>query len=135
MSTLRPEVCVGAVVLQFGRLLLIERASPPGEGQWSLPGGRVERGELMVEAVVREVREETGLDVVCGELVGWVERISADHHFVIFDFAATSLGGELQAGSDAANAAWVSLDEVSDLAVVDGLIEFLVDHDILDTIA
>ena len=73
-------------------LLLIQRGTEPGKGLWSLPGGRVELGETMAEAVVREFQEEVGLDAVCGPLVGWVERISTDFHFAIFDFVVTLLG-------------------------------------------
>ena len=68
----RPELCVGAVVVQDGELLLIRRGHGPAAGSWSVPGGRVEAGELRAEAVVREVREETGLEAVCGPLVGWL---------------------------------------------------------------
>src|SRR3954471_20302062 len=79
-------------------------------GEWSVPGGRVERGEMLAEAVVRELAEETGLEGVCGELVGWVERFGPDYHFVILDFSVTVLEGrEPVAGTDAAEAAWVPL--------------------------
>lgn len=131
----RPELCVGAVARRAGHLLLIQRASDPGLGQWSLPGGRVERGETMAQAVVREVREETGIDVVCGSLVGWVERISDSHHFVIADFDATPLGAaEPAAGDDASAARWVPLWEVSELDLVDGLLDFLADHGVIDVL-
>ena len=64
----RPELCVGAVAVHDGDLLMIRRGHGPAAGEWSVPGGRVERGELLAEAVVREVREETGLECVCGPL-------------------------------------------------------------------
>jgi 8-oxo-dGTP diphosphatase len=131
----RPEVAVGAVVVDDGALLLVRRGRGPAAGEWSVPGGRVERGETLAEAVVREVAEETGLEVVCGPLLGWVERIGDDHHHVILDFEATLLGGTLAAGDDAAEAAWVPAGEVTDLRLVDGLAEFLADHGIIETFA
>ena len=133
-----PELCVGAVVVREDRLLLVRRGRGPAAGEWSVPGGRVEAGETMAEAVVREVAEETGIDVVCDELIGWVERIDAGRHFVIFDFRATSLGpaGEQpRAGDDAAEAAWVATDELADLRLVEGLAEFLADHGVIDVYA
>lgn len=133
-----PQVCVGAVVVQDDCLLLVRRGRGPAAGEWSVPGGRVETGETLAEAVVREVAEETGLDVVCDELVGWVERIGSDHHFVIFDFRATPLGPadtEPSAGDDAAEVAWVPLTELSELRLVDGLAEFLAAHGVIDVFA
>ena len=130
-----PEVCVGAVALDADRLLLIRRGHGPAAGEWSVPGGRVEWGETLAEAVLRELAEETGLDGVCDELIGWVERIDADHHFVILDFRVSILDpGEPVAGSDAAEAAWVALEDVAELNLVDGLAEFLHEHGILDVI-
>ena len=73
--TAGPRSCVGAVVVVDDRLLLIRRGTAGRQGEWSVPGGRVEPGETLAEAVVRELAEETGLEGVCGELVGWVERI------------------------------------------------------------
>ncbi|MDP9388156.1 MAG: NUDIX domain-containing protein [Actinomycetota bacterium] len=132
----RPELCVGAVAVDADRLLLVRRGHGPAAGEWSVPGGRVERGETLGEAVVRELAEETGLDGVCDELIGWVERIGSDHHFVILDFSVSVLdAGEPVAGSDAAEAAWVPLGDVAALRLVDGLAEFLHEHGILDVIA
>lgn len=132
MSATHPELCVGAVALRDEHLLLIRRGSPPGLGQWSLPGGRVDLGETMAEAVVREVREETGLDVICDALVGWVERVSPTNHFVIMDFAVTTLSSDAPtADTDAAEARWVPLWEVSELDLVDGLLDFLADHRVI----
>ncbi|HET6792995.1 MAG TPA: NUDIX domain-containing protein [Acidimicrobiales bacterium] len=130
-----PELCVGAVVVDDGRLLLIRRGHGPAAGEWSVPGGRVRAGETMAEAVVREVMEETGLEVVCDELVGWVERFGEDRHFVIFDFRARLFGeAEPVAGDDAAEASWVALDDVVSLRLVEGLAEFLHQHGVLATI-
>jgi 8-oxo-dGTP diphosphatase len=127
---------VGAVVVSDDDcLLLILRGSEPGAGRWSVPGGRVEAGETVGEAVVRELREETGLEGLCGSLLGWVERIDKDHHFVILDFVVDVLDpAELVAGDDAAEARWVPLQEVAELDLVDGLAEFLHEHGVVDTI-
>lgn len=131
----RPEVCVGAIAIEDDSLLLIRRGQGPAAGEWSVPGGRVEGGETLAEAVVRELREETGLEGVCGELVGWVERVGEDHHHVILDFRVTMLeGSDPVAGSDAAEAAWVPLHEVTDRRLVDGLAEFLHEHGIIEII-
>jgi 8-oxo-dGTP diphosphatase len=132
----RPELCVGAIAVLDGDLLLVRRGQGPAAGEWSVPGGRVEGGELLAEAVVREVEEETGLECVCGALVGWVERLDDDHHFVILDFEVTVLDDSPpRAGDDAAEAAWVPLPEVTERRLVDGLAEFLHQHGYLDVIA
>lgn len=136
----RPEVAVGAVAVEGGELLLVRRGQPPQAGRWSLPGGRVEAGERLTDAVEREVGEETGLAVRCGRFLGWVERIGPEHHFVILDFAVSlsdegrppgGVGRAATAGGDAAEAAWVPLTEVSEVALVDGLEEFLRRHGVL----
>ena len=105
-------------------------------GRWSVPGGRVESGELLAEATVRELREETGLEGVCGRLIGVVERFHDDAHHVILDHEVTLLDPTAPpaAGDDAADVAWVPLHEVSEWRLVDGLAEFLHDHGIIDTI-
>jgi 8-oxo-dGTP diphosphatase len=134
----RAEVCVGAVVVSAGHLLLVRRGRPPGAGAWSVPGGRVETGETLSAAVRREVLEETGVDVEPGPLVGWAERINADYHFVILDFAATPRLGELPsltAGDDASDARWVPLPDVRSLPLVEGLAQFLELHGVLDPVS
>ena len=133
MSVGRPELCVGAVAVMDGSLLLVRRATEPSIGRWSLPGGRVEAGESIIAALVREVREETGLDVVCGPLRGWVERVGVDYHFVILDFDATPLtDDDPVAASDASAAEWVPFDTLGTRDLVDGLLEFLVDHGVVE---
>jgi ADP-ribose pyrophosphatase YjhB (NUDIX family) len=135
----RPELSVGAVVVHDGSLLMVRRGHGPAAGEWSVPGGRVEWGETIAESVVREVHEETGLECVCGEMLGWVEIVpdtdAGEHHFVILDFVATVLEhGEPRAGDDAAEVRWVPVDEVVELNLVDGLAEFLHEHGIVRAI-
>ena len=92
----------------------------------------MEPGETVAEAVVRELAEETGLEGVCEGLVGWVERIGPDHHFVILDFSARVLDeGDPVPGDDATEAAWVPLEDVWELPVVEGLTEFLQEHGVI----
>jgi 8-oxo-dGTP diphosphatase len=130
VSVSGPEVAVGAVCVHADALLLVRRGRGPAAGEWSVPGGRVERGETLHEAVVRETFEETGLEVVVDRFLGWVERLDDTHHYVILDFSVTPLDPTRApvAGDDAAEAAWVPVAELSELRLVDGLPEFL--HDV-----
>jgi len=129
----RPEVAVGAIVVEEGRLLLVRRGRGPAVGQWSVPGGRVEPGETLALAVEREVAEETGLEVTCGAFVGWVERIGTGHHFLIMDFHAVPDPPDqpVVAGDDADEVAWVPLDRLTEVELVAGLLIFLQDHGIV----
>lgn len=119
--------CVGAIVHDAeGRLLVIRRGRPPGEGRWSLPGGRVEPGESDAEALVREMAEETGLRVEPGSLIGQVERPGPGGvTYDILDYAAIVTGGSLAAGDDASDARWVTPAGLRDLPTTDGLLEAL----------
>ena len=119
--------CVGAIVTdEAGRLLLIQRGHEPETGRWSLPGGRVEPGESDAQAVVRETREETGLQVTCGALVGSVERPGPRGAVLdIRDYSATVTGGTLTAGDDAADARWVNPADLAGLPLTSGLAETL----------
>jgi 8-oxo-dGTP diphosphatase len=125
--------CVGAVVTdEQGRLLMIQRGHDPGAGLWSIPGGRVEPGETDVQALVREMLEETNLQVKVGKLVGSVQRQGpGDMVIDIRDYAATVTGGTLRAGDDAADARWVTAAELARLEVTDGLIEALTEWGVL----
>ena len=127
--------CVGAIVRDGeGRLLVVLRANPPAAGSWSLPGGRVEARETDVAAAAREVREETGLDVAVGELVGSVER-DGDREGVVYairDYACAVLGGRLVAGDDAADARWVTPAELAVLDCSPGLVRTLTDWGVLE---
>jgi 8-oxo-dGTP diphosphatase len=135
MTAPAPAVGVGAILIDSDQILLVRRGRGPAQGSWALPGGRVEAGETLAEAVVRELREETGLEGVCGPFIGWVERIDDEHHFVIMDFLVTILDGqEPVAGDDAAEVAWVPLVDVAEWPLVDGLAEFLHDHGLIATI-
>jgi len=123
---------VSALVVDRDELLLVRRAREPGAGLWALPGGRVEAGETLAEAVVRELHEETGLEGVCGEFVGLVEIIEPEVHVVVLDFRAHLLAhAEPTPGDDATEALWVPLGEVVDHLLVPGLGEFLHDHDVI----
>jgi 8-oxo-dGTP diphosphatase len=113
-----PLVGVGAVIVQNHRVLLIRRGTPPLLGEWSLPGGVLECGETLREAVVREAREETGLAIEVGEMLGVYERLIRNdegrtrYHFVLIDFLCRPIGGDLKAGSDAADVRWFTRDEL-----------------------
>jgi ADP-ribose pyrophosphatase YjhB (NUDIX family) len=114
----RPILGVGAVIIDAGRVLLVERAHEPLKGEWSLPGGAVDVGETVLDAVHREVREETGLEVALGPLVEVVNRITHDaegrveYHFVILDYVCRPTGGRLAPASDAAAAQWARREDV-----------------------
>ncbi|WP_165964010.1 NUDIX domain-containing protein [Actinomadura sp. KC216] len=120
--------CVGGIVRdEDGRLLMVRRGRPPGEGLWSIPGGRVEPGEDDPAAVARELKEETGLDVVAGGEIGSVERPGPGGVvYEIHDYAADVAGGTLQAGDDASEVRWISPEELRGLPVTDGLLDALV---------
>ncbi len=113
---LTPLVGVGAVIVEAGRVLLVQRGSEPMKGHWSLPGGLLEVGESLRDGVIREVREETGLIVEPVELIELLDRIHREadcirYHYVIADYLCRVTGGELQAASDADAARWAEREE------------------------
>jgi 8-oxo-dGTP diphosphatase len=125
--------CVGAVVFDTqGRLLMIQRGHDPGAGLWSIPGGRIEPGETDEQALVRELAEETNLQVMVGKLVGRVRREGPGGTVIdIRDYTATVAAGTLRAGDDAADARWVTAAELGRLEVTEGLIEALTEWGVL----
>lgn len=116
----RPYVGVGAVIVEGGRVLIVKRRYDPLAGQWSIPGGAVELGESLEDCVVREMREETGLDVEVGPVIEVFDRITRDetggvrYHFVLVDYLCWPVGGELIAGSDVADVRFVDPSELAD---------------------
>ena len=124
---------MGAIITDdAGRLLLIQRGHEPEEGRWSLPGGRVKPGESDWEAVAREVREETGLHVKPGRLIGTVERPAPGGAvFDIYDYAASISGGQLVAGDDAAHARWIDPGDIGQLSLTSGLADTLAEWGVL----
>lgn len=120
-----PLVGVGAIIIEGDRVVLVKRAHPPIQGQWSIPGGVLEVGELVREAAVREAREETGLIVEPAELLGVYDRIlrneeqRVQYHYVLVDFLCRLVGGELRAASDAAEVRWFARAELPALKLAD----------------
>jgi ADP-ribose pyrophosphatase YjhB (NUDIX family) len=131
----RPHVGVGAVVWKGDRVLLVKRGREPRQGQWSLPGGAQELGETVMQTLVREIREEAGIEISPGALIDVVDSIEHDageqaaapgappgesqvvYHWTLVDFSAEWRAGELRAGGDALEARWFALAEISSLAL------------------
>ena len=112
-----PTPVVGVVCMKGDRVLLIRRGTPPRLGEWSLPGGRIEPGERAVDAALRELKEETGVDAVITGLVDVVDGVFPEHgrHYVMIDYRAEWTGGDPVAGDDAAEAAFHPLSAVDNL--------------------
>jgi 8-oxo-dGTP diphosphatase len=119
---------VGALIFENGRILLAERGKEPLKGWWSLPGGIVETGEKLAEAMRREVREETGLEVEVMSMFEIFERVipddagRAEYHYVLIDYLCKVVGGTLEAASDVSRAAWVSQLELGNYRLTEGTV-------------
>jgi 8-oxo-dGTP diphosphatase len=126
-----PLVGVGAIIIEENRVLLVKRARPPLQAQWSIPGGALEVGELVREGVVREAREETGLIVEAGELLGVYDRVVRDaqqrvqYHYVLIDFLCRRVGGELAAADDAAEVRWFTREELPILKMAEDTLDVI----------
>jgi 8-oxo-dGTP diphosphatase len=125
----QPLVGVGAIIIENSRVVLVKRAHPPLQAQWSIPGGVLEVGELVRDAAVREAREETGLTVEPGELLGVYDRVLRDpggrvqYHYVLVDFLCRRVSGELQAADDAAAVRWFTREELPALNLAEDTLE------------
>ena len=127
----RPYLAVSAAIFRDGRVLIVRRARPPAHGLYTLPGGGVELGETLEEAVVREVREETALEVAPIALAGYRQAIARDgagqieRHFVILPFAARWIAGEVSLNEELAEAHWLKPAELGGLTTTEGLAQIV----------
>jgi 8-oxo-dGTP diphosphatase len=126
-----PILAVSAAIIRDGKVLIVRRARPPAGGLYTLPGGGVEVGETLIEAVVREVREETALAIEPGALAGYREAITRDgdgrieRHFVILPFAARWIAGEPMLNDELSEAMWLDPSEIAGLNATAGLAEII----------
>jgi 8-oxo-dGTP diphosphatase len=127
----QPLIGVGAVIIDRGRALVVRRATEPLKGEWSIPGGMLELGETLRAGVVREAKEETGLDVVAHEVLAVYDRIVAGadgrtrFHYVLIDYRCEVAGGELRAASDASEARWITRAELDGFPIAEAVGEVI----------
>ena len=126
-----PLVGVGAIIIENSRVVLVKRSHPPLQGQWSIPGGVLEVGEHVRDAAIREAREETGLTVEPGELLGVYDRVLRDteqrvqYHYVLIDFLCRRVAGDLAAASDAAEVGWFSREQLPALKLAEDTLDVI----------
>lgn len=129
-----PVLAVAAIIVDNGEILLVKRANEPARGKWSPPGGVVELGESLVDAVRREVREECGLEIEVDGLLDVVEVVRRDSenrirfHYVILDYLAHPTGGELRPGEDASEVRWIPLRELENYEITQSLRKLVERH-------
>jgi 8-oxo-dGTP diphosphatase len=127
----KPELAVSAAIFRDGKVLLVRRAGAPAKGLWTLPGGRVEVGERLVDAVTREVMEETGLTIDVVGLAGYRESILPDavgdrgRHFVILPFAARWVAGDMALNDELDDCRWMPVEAITGLQTTEGLLDIL----------
>jgi len=127
----RPYLAVSAAIIRDGRVLVARRARGPALGVWTMPGGVVEAGETLTEALVREIEEETALNIEPVALAGHREVVVRDdsrkvaRHFVILCFASRLVGGELKLNEELAEARWLRPEELAELNTTEGLAEIV----------
>lgn len=126
-----PLIGVGAIIIEGDRVALVKRAHPPLQAEWSIPGGALEVGELVREAAAREAREETGLIVEPGELLGVYDRVLRDaaqrvqYHYVLVDFLCRRIAGDLVAASDATEVRWFKQEELPALKLAEDTVDVI----------
>ncbi len=125
----QPSIGVGVIVINENRVLVVQRGKEPGAGTWAFPGGRLELGETLAEAAVREAHEETGLTIEPGEVIAVRDLIDRDEagrirfHYVLIDLLAQPVGGTLRPGDDSLAVRWIGIEDMADLPMAPHIVE------------